>query len=76
MAFHSREDAPSWHPLQTDDVLLVTLVYDRADQLAYEVEWEDDNALWCLDVFCSPSHWRNLMNNARQNRNSMYRSNR
>ena len=60
MEFQTEQDVPYWHCLQTNDTALVTAVYVAIEQLALDVEWRDGNEPWCLEVFCSPSQWRDL----------------
>lgn len=52
---------PDWHRLETYDTKLVALVYEAALLCAYDIEWQDDPLLWCLDIFCSQFEWQELI---------------
>ena len=62
MAYSKAWDTERWHSLLTADASLVTMVYDAAHELSYDVEWGDGPAVWCLEVFCSDSQWQDLTN--------------
>jgi hypothetical protein len=68
MSSTTQGNKQEWHRLETDDLHVVTRVYDAAKKMTHDIEWADCHEGWGLEVFCSQTLWRDLLHRAQQSR--------